>query len=300
LKILAKLFTDATVISIYEKNFSSASPLHPWVAVLHFKRLQLLFQLSPSTTFFRYHSFMSKKKKFIKLNQTIRHYFGEEGFDAGIERVDEATLIELAHTLGLVPESYSKRSLVRIYRTLWSEADIELRRHIVDFFKAEGRVYLPTTPKADHNERSERIDELLEELDVTDDERADLHRAFSDVRTRKINLYKLQSKLELIRFERKRAQIELEVQGHFDIEDRLEFNASLAYNILDESFRKIQPLRTAPFGFTFLQEADADEIIAQLKEAKTALTALKQEELDAFLQSIVTPHPYLADEEIVA
>jgi len=242
---------------------------------------------------------MSKKKKFIKLNQTIRHYFGEDGFDAGIERVDEATLIELAHSLGLVPESYSKKALVRIYRTLWSEADIELRRHIVEFFKADNRIYQPTAPRADHHERSDRIDELLEEIEVTNEERIALHKAFSDVRTRKINLFKLQSKLEMIRFEQKRERIEKAVHGHFDIGDRLEFNASLEYSIRGESFRKIQPLRTRVFPFSFLQEMPEEQIIAELTEAKAELAKRKQDELTAFLQSIPAPHPYLSDEEVV-
>ncbi len=255
---------------------------------------------APSVSFLRYYFFMSKKKKFIKLNQTIRHYFGEDGFDAGIERVDEATLIDLAHAIGLVPDNYSKKSLVRIYRTLWSEADIELRRHIVDFFKAEGKVYQPTKPRADTNEREEKIDELLEELDVTKEERHALHHAFADVRTRKINLYKLQSKLELLRFENKREQIEREAQGHFDIEDRFEFNASLAYELYEERFRKIQPLKTRPFAFSFLQEAPIEEILAQLTEAKSELTVIKQKELNTFLQHIPDPHPYLDKEEIVA
>ena len=243
---------------------------------------------------------MSKKKKFIKLNQTIRHYFGEDGFDAGIERVDEATLVELARTLGLAPDSYSKKSLLRIFRTLWSEADIELRRHIVEFFKADGRLYLPTTPNAGHPDRSDTIDELLDGIDVTDDERIALHSAFSDVRIRKINLYKLQSKLELIRFEQKKEHIEREAQGHFDIEDRFEFNASLEYDLYGETFRKIQPLKTKVFPFSFLQETPVEQILTELAKAKTELTTLKQKELTAFLQTIARPHPYLSGEEIVA
>ncbi|MCJ7764468.1 MAG: helicase, partial [Thiovulaceae bacterium] len=243
---------------------------------------------------------MSKKKKFIKLNQTIRHYFGEDGFDTGIERVDEATLVELARTLGLTPDSYSKKSLLRVYRTLWSEADIELRRHIVEFFKAEGKLYLPTTPKADSYDRNEKLDELLDELDINDEERIALQKAFSDVRTKKINLYKLQSKLELIRFEQKKERIEREAQGHFDIEDRLEFNASLEYTICDETFRKIQPLKTKVFSFSFLQEAPIEQILTELAKAKTELTKVKQEELTDFLQTIARPHPYLSEKEIVA
>ena len=243
---------------------------------------------------------MSKKKKFIKLNQTIRHYFGEDGFDEGIQRVSETTLIALAQALGLVTENPSKKSLVRMLRTLWSEADIDLRRHIVDFFKAEGTLYQPTKPKADHDERAEKIDELLQEIpDVTAEETLELHRAFMDVRTRKINLYKLQSKLEHLRFEKKREIIERKVQGSFDVENRLEFNASLRYDIEGEQFHKIQPLRTKSFSFTFLQESSQEEIVAALDEAKAALTQLKQKELTTFLEQIPSPHPYLLKEEII-
>ena len=247
---------------------------------------------------------MSKKKKFIKLNQTIRHYFGEDGFDEGIQRVSEETLIELAQVLGLVTENNSKKNLVRIFRTLWSEADIDLRRHIVDFFKAEDKVYVSSKPKADnvnHDERAEKIEEILLDMpDVTKEEALELHHAFLDVRTKKINLYKLQSKLEHLRFEKKRATIEKSIQGIFDVENRLEFNASLLYEIEGESFHKIQPLRTKIFSFSFLQESPIDEIVAALTEAKTELTTHKQKELTLFLKSIPSPHAYLSKEEIIA
>ncbi len=244
---------------------------------------------------------MSKKKKFIKLNQAIRHYFGEDGFDAGIERVSEATLIELAQALGIVTENFSKKNLVRIFRTLWSEADIEIRRHIVEFFRANEQTYLPANPRLHHDERAERIEELLLEIpDITKEEAIELHQAFMDVRTKKINLYKLQSKLEHIRFEKKRTTIEKSVQGIFDVENRLEYNASLLYEIEGESFHKIQPLRTKAFAFSFLQERPVEEIIAALTEEKTALTKRKQEELTNFLKNIPSPHPYLSKEEIIA
>jgi ATP-dependent RNA helicase SUPV3L1/SUV3 len=244
---------------------------------------------------------MSNKKKFIKLNQAIRYYFGEDGFDAGIERVSEETLIELAQALGLVTENHSKKNLLRIYRTLWSEADLEIRRRIVEFFRANEEIYLPSTPKLHPDERSEKIDELLLEMpDITKEEAIELHQAFSDVRTKKINLYKLQSKLEHIRFEKKRTTIEKRVQGLFNVENQLEFNASLLYKIEDESFHKIQPLRTNPFSFSLLQEQSVEDIVATLTEAKTALTEVKQKELTLFLENIPSPHPYLTKEEIIA
>ena len=243
---------------------------------------------------------MSKKKKFIKLNQSIRHYFGEDGFDAGIERVPEKTLIELAHALGLVTENYAKRTLVRIFRTLWSEADLDFRRHIVDFFKADGVLYLPRSAKSDHNEHEEKIDMLLEEIqDVTDQERQALHQAFMEVRSRKINLFKLQSKLEMIRFEKKKVAIEEAAQGHFDLDDRLEFYAALEYDLFEEHFKKIQPLKTKVFGFSFLQEAEMSEIMEVITAAKTEITELKQQELRRFLREIPQPHPYLSKEEMV-
>jgi len=243
---------------------------------------------------------MSKKKKFIKLNQAIREFFGDDGFDGGIERVDEATLMELAHTLGIVTDNFTKKSLVRIYRTLWSESDLELRRHIVDFFKAEGKTYLSTTPKSDHNEREVHIEALLDELiDVTAQERIELHAAFMEVRTKKINLYKLQTKLEHLRFEKKRNELERLTQGHFDVENRLEFNASLHYEILEASFHKIQPLRTEAFSYTTLQECDLETLQDEILQAKERLTQHKQKALESFLATIPTPHPYLSDAEII-
>ena len=61
-----------------------------------------------------------KKKKMIKLNQSIRHFFGDEGFDEGIERVPTEALIALAHTLGIFEGSTDKANLIRTFRRLWS------------------------------------------------------------------------------------------------------------------------------------------------------------------------------------
>jgi len=85
-----------------------------------------------------------KKKKMIKLNQTIRHFFGDEGFDEGIERVDRETLIALAHTLGVFDGTTAKELLVKAFRRLWSEGEGDNRHLIVDFFTLTMGKSIPT------------------------------------------------------------------------------------------------------------------------------------------------------------
>jgi ATP-dependent RNA helicase SUPV3L1/SUV3 len=240
-----------------------------------------------------------KKKKLLKLNQAIRHYFGEDGFDEGIERVDEPTLIELAHSLGILPDAWDKQTLVRTFRRIWTEADIELRRHIVEFFRADGRVYHAATAREPAIERSEKIDAILREMDVTKEEALLLHNAFIDVRTKKINLQKMEAKLGHIRFARKKEELEQALQGHFDIEDRFEFNAALRYKVGESVFSKIQPLKTPVFSYAHLGETDNTVLIGEIEELKTALTRQKQEQLDAFLKTLEKKHPYFTDEELL-
>jgi len=108
-----------------------------------------------------------KKKKMIKLNQTIRHFFGDEGFDEGIERVDRETLIALAHTLGVFDGTTSKELLVKSFRRLWSEGEGDNRHLIVDFFTHNGKVYPNPKPREKRHGREEKIDELLESFGLT-------------------------------------------------------------------------------------------------------------------------------------
>ncbi len=240
-----------------------------------------------------------KKKKHSKLNQAIRHYFGDEGFDEGIVRVDTATLTELAHTLGIIPDSWEKEELVRTFRRLWSDADIDIRQHIVAFFKAEGKLYLSDKPKEPAIERTEKIASILETMDVTKEEALLLHNAFIDIRTKKITPEKMASKLEHIRHEQKRAALEKKLDGHFDYEDRLEFNAVLSYNVLNATFKKIQPLKTSAFSYTYLDEGESEQLFKEISDAKEKMIAQKQQQLDAFLQTLDAHHPYLTPEQIV-
>jgi len=240
-----------------------------------------------------------KKKKLTRLNASIRRFFDGDGFDEGIERVETATLSELVQGIGLHPESWERETLIRQLRRLWSDADIETRALISDFFTAEGRIYPSPRTKEPSAERSDRIDSILETMDVTPSEARGLHQAFIEVRTKKITPEKMAAKLLHLRFEQKRARVEKAGEGHFDIDDRFEFNAVLEYRLFSEAFRKIHPLKTPAFSYTYLNDTDEAELIAEITAAKSAVTAQMQAGLDRFLATLEKNHPYLTPAQML-
>ena len=242
-----------------------------------------------------------KKKKMIKLNQSIRHFFGDEGFDEGIERVPTEVLIALAHTLGIFEGSTDKTNLIRTFRRLWSEGETDNREMIVAFFKHEGKIYPNPKPKEKPHEREEKIDELLEAFEITDAERRDLHAAFIDIRTRKITPDKIASKLEHIRYTKKRETLEKALEGKFNYDDTLEYYAPITYNVGGESFTKIHILKTPPLNEKRLHEEALEVLVPEISALKTALTHQKQEQTNLFLSSLnLSNHRYLIPEQIIA
>jgi ATP-dependent RNA helicase SUPV3L1/SUV3 len=237
----------------------------------------------------------------IKLNQSIRHFFGDEGFDEGIERVPTEVLIALAHTLGIFEGSTDKTNLIRTFRRLWSEGETDNREMIVAFFKHEGKTYPNPKPKEKPHEREEKIDELLEAFEITDAERRDLHAAFIDIRTRKITPDKIASKLEHIRYTKKRETLEKALEGKFNYDDTLEYYAPITYNVSGESFTKIHVLKTPPLNEKRLHEEALEVLAPEISVLKTALTHQKQEQTNLFLASLnLSTHRYLTPEQIIA
>ncbi len=241
-----------------------------------------------------------KKKKRIKLNQHIRAFFGGDGFDEGIERVDTTTLTVLAHTLGIFEGIEDKPTLIKTFRRLWSEGDDEECALIVDFFRHDGKIYPNTKPKEKPQEKEEKITELLEGMDLSADEHRELLAAFIDVRTRKITTDKIAAKLEHIRFGQKRESLEKMVEGKFDYNDALEYYAPIRYNVGEEQFTKIHVLKTPPLNNKRLHEEDMSVLATEINDLKSALTAQKQEQTDSFVASLhLQNHRYLSPEEIV-
>lgn len=242
-----------------------------------------------------------KKKKMIKLNQSIRHFFGDEGFDEGIERVPTDILIALAHTLGIFDGTTKKELLVKTFRRLWSEGESDHRHLIVDFFTQNGKLYPNPVPREKPHEREAKLDELFEAFEMSRDERVALHASFDDIRTRKITPEKIASKLEHLRYIHKRELIEKAVEGKFDYDDRLEFYASILYDLGEEKFSKIHVLKTSPLDSKRLHEESVESLLPYISLFKEENIVQKQGQISAFLSSLkLSNHRYLTREEIIA
>ncbi|SFV54770.1 Helicase-like [hydrothermal vent metagenome] len=190
--------------------------------------------------------------------------------------------------------------MVKTLRMIWSEAESAMRQDILHFFEADGRVYKSDKPKDEpHFNRDEKIDAILAELDVNDEEALRLREAFSSVRAKKITIEKIESKLRHIRFELKKEKLERELEGFFDIDDTFEFNASLLYSLYGESFHKILTLHTKPYSYELIEETPFEELVAQIAQDKLITVAAKQKSIDAFLASLRYPHAYLTTKEIL-
>ena len=243
---------------------------------------------------------MSKKnKKNSKINQRIRKFFDDDPFDVGIERVPSETLSELFGALGLYDIEHNKKLMVKTLRMIWSEAESGMRLDILHFFENNGEIYRGEKKETPTLDRDAKIEMLLHELDVSKEEAVALYEAFASVRSKKITIEKMESKLRHIRYEKKREALEKELEGHFDIDDSFEFNASLKYEVYGQSFHKILTLNTKSYEYEFLESAPFEEIVQKIGDDKLKVVAKKQESINNFIASLKSPHPYLTQEQIV-
>lgn len=241
-----------------------------------------------------------KNKKNSKINQRIRKYFDDDPFDVGIERVDSKTLSELFGALGIYDIEHNRDLMIKTLRMIWSEADSDIRRDILHFFENEATIYKgDKLAEHHHYDREAKIEDILSQLDVTPMEATRLREAFSTIRSKKITIEKMESKLRHIRFEMKKEALEKELEGFFDIDDSFEFNASLKYELYDQQFHKILTLNTKPYSYEFIEENEFDEIVKKIGADKIEIVKAKQENINKFIASIKDPHQYLSHEEIV-
>jgi len=241
-----------------------------------------------------------KSKKNIKINQKIKKYFDDDPFDVGVQRVSSETLSELFHTLGIYDIEHSKKALLKAVRMLWSEADSEFRQDILNFFEANGEIYLSDKEKEPNLDRIQKIDTLLEELDVSKEEAVLLYEAFNDVRSKKLTIEKMESKLRHIRYTMKREKLEKALDGSFELDDTLEFNASLRYRIFDQHFHKILTLNTKAYSYEYIDDNSIEEIVYRISLDKEKVVELKQKEIEKFINELKIPHDYLTNKEIEA
>ncbi len=242
---------------------------------------------------------IKKHKKNTKINQKIKKFFDDDPFDVGVERLSTETLSELCHTLGIYDVEHNKKVLVKTIRMIWSEAEKNYRQEILSFLEADGEIYPSRSPKEQNLDRSHKIEALMEELQVNGQEKGLLFDAFMDVRSKKITLEKMESKLRHIRFDLKKEMLQKALEGLFDLDDAFEFNASIEYAILEQTFHKILTLHTNSYSYEYLQETPTEEIIAKITQDKALVIAAKQAGVKHFLKNLKIPHRYLSDKEIL-
>ena len=240
-----------------------------------------------------------KSKKNTKINQRIRKFFGDDPFDVGVERVSSETLSELFHSIGIYDIEHTKAVLLKAIRMLWSEADSGFRQDILTFFEADGVVYPSDGVKEPNLDKASKLESILEELDVSHDEAVRLHEIYSDIRAKKITIEKVESRLVHVRFEKKKLRLEKALDGFFDIDDTLEFNASIHYFLHGQSFYKILTLNTKTFDYDYLQDTEFDKLVTDIQKAKEKATKIKQDEVDKFINQLPNPHKYLDEKTIV-
>ena len=240
-----------------------------------------------------------KNKKNSKINQRIRAYFNDDPFDVGIERVSSETLSELFSSLGIYDIEHNKKLMVKTLRMIWSEAESGMRHDILHFFENNNEIYRGERKEFVTYDRDDKIEMLLNELDVTPNEATALYDAFSTTRSKKISIEKMESKLRHIRYEAKRESLQKELEGTFDIDESFEFNASLKYELYGQSFHKILTLNTKPYEREFLDDNSFEDIVTKIGDDKIATVLAKQESIDKFIASLKSPHSYLTTEQIV-
>ncbi len=240
-----------------------------------------------------------KNKKNSKINQRIRKFFDNDPFDVGIERVSSITLSELFGALGIYDIEHNKKLMIKTLRMIWSEADGGYRQDILKFFENNGEIYVGEKKEEPTFDRDNKIEILLSELNVSKDEAVALYDAFATMRSKKITIEKMESKLRHIRYEAKREALEQELEGKFDIDESFEFNASLKYDLYGQSFHKILTLNTKPYDYQTLDELGFEEIVAMISHDKAEIQKAKQESIKKFIRGLKLPHSYLTTDQII-
>ena len=239
------------------------------------------------------------KRKLVKLNNKIKHYFGELGFDNGLELVETSVLSELAHAMGLLVENSSRKELLRAIRRLYSQGNIDTREMILHFFELNNKIYLPKESLHPKEQKSEILTQIAQELELDEEEYVYITEAFKEVRSRKITKDKVLAKLEHRRYELKRESLEMTLRGNFTLEDAFEFSHAFSYTIFGESFSKIHTLYTRSFEIRHLKEESIELLLEEIAAAKKVAIGKFERQLEHFLASISSDHKYLNEEDIV-
>ena len=236
-----------------------------------------------------------KKKQSIKINNKIKELMNGEPFDEGIKHLSEEILVELTMLLDLKVPMLVKKEMVRALRQAWSEGNTHFRLHIVNYLE---QMNIKVT-KIDETDKVSLIVSMLSKHEHDKEEEQQILSAFIDTKFNKISEDKIASKLNYLRQQKLMDLWEKKVDVEFNTLSQMEFYHSYEFSMNEETFYK--SLLTISDGIenNLLLNGDQEHIKSELERLKLAAIAQKKEEIKVFIESVVTEHRYLSEQEVI-
>jgi ATP-dependent RNA helicase SUPV3L1/SUV3 len=233
-----------------------------------------------------------KKKQSIKINNKIKELMNGEPFDEGIRHLNEEVLVELTMLLDLKIPMLTKKEMIKALRTTWSEANIQIRLHIVNYLD---QMKLSKS-KIDESDKVSLIVSHLSKYEHTKDEEQQVLSSFIDTKSSKITEEKIFNKLNHIRQHEEMRIWEKKLEINFNSLDEIEFYHSYEFNMSNETFCKSLLTTTEAISPNLLlgEEAQVEE---KLQGLKVKAIQVKNEEIEKFLALVQNGHRYLSEEE---
>ena len=236
-----------------------------------------------------------KKKQSIKINNKVKELMHGEPFDEGIKHLSEDVLVELTMLLDLKVPMLVKKEMVRALRQVWSEGNVHLRMHIVNYLE---QMKLKKV-ELDQSDKVSYIVSLLEKYEHSKEEEQQILSSFIDTKFNKISEDKIANKLNYIRQHRLMNIWEKKVEVEFNTLSEMEFYHSYEFEMNEETFYK-SLLTTSRTIEENLLLGESEELIKEaLENLKKSAIASKEEAIALFLESVKNEHRYLSEQEVI-
>ncbi|CAA6823367.1 MAG: Helicase-like, partial [uncultured Sulfurovum sp.] len=236
-----------------------------------------------------------KKKQTIKINNKVKELMNGEPFDEGIKNLSEDVLVELTMLLDLKVPMLVKKEMVRALRQAWSEGNVQLRLHIVNYLDQMNvkKVNLDESDKVSY------IVSLLDKHEHNKEEEQQVLSSFIDTRFNKISEDKIANKLNYIRQQKLMDIWEKRIDVEFNSLSEMEFYHSYEFSMNEETFYKSLLTTTTNIENNLLLHENEQHITEELERSKLAAISKKTEEIALFLDGVKTNHKYLSESEVI-
>lgn len=236
-----------------------------------------------------------KKKQTIKINNKVKELMNGEPFDEGIKHLSDDVLVELTMLLDLKVPMLVKKEMVRALRQAWSEGNVQLRLHIVNYLDQMNikKVNLDESDKVSY------IVSLLDKHEHNKEEEQLVLSSFIDTKFNKISEDKIANKLNYIRQQKLMDIWEKRVEVEFNTLSQMEFYHSYEFSMNEETFYKSLLTTTNSIENNLLLNENEGYVTEELERLKLSAIVKKTEEITLFLDTVKNNHRYLSETEVI-